>query len=490
MSKKLSLKAKLIGAFCIVSAILCTVGWVGYRSALVSTQTTAVFKDKIIPQLDAVSDLRDALRMADAQTEAMLNPQLSLQEASDRKATMLKHLELAQAALREYEAIPRAEEAEQNFRDLQKRWNVLQQADVRYVALVDDYLAEKAAGGKGRSLVVLADFMRDELDPALDPCYAMLDEIAMDTDQLADSTSASALAQAFRAKTLAILMAIGGTLLALALGMILSISIARRLDHIVAETSQSANHIAAAAEQISSASQGVASGSQEQAAAIEQTSASVEELTAMTKQNTANAKQAGLLASDTKTSMTKSATGASTMHGAMQDIKTASDQTSKIVKTIDEIAFQTNLLALNAAVEAARAGEAGKGFAVVAEEVRNLAMRAATAAKNTGALIEENTDRVNSGVQVIDTLKSTIEESLSAAAKLSNLADEVAAASDEQAKGLEQINVAINQMSQATQTNAANSEEAAAAAEESSGQAENLRTLVSTLSQFVNGRSA
>jgi methyl-accepting chemotaxis protein len=285
-------------------------------------------------------------------------------------------------------------------------------------------------------------------------------------------------------------LSIIGIIAALALGLVLSISVSRKLNRIVASASEGANQIASAAEQISSSSQGVAEGSQEQAASIEETSASVEELSAMTKQNAANAKQASHMAGEARNSMTKSAEGARSMDSAMKDIKAASDQTSKIVKTIDEIAFQTNLLALNAAVEAARAGEAGKGFAVVAEEVRNLAMRAAEAAKSTGSLIEENTVRVNGGVQIVEGLKATLEQTVSAAEKVTNLNNEVAAASDEQSKGIEQINVAISQMNQATQSNAANAEEAAAASEETSGQAESLRELVADLAKFVNGGNA
>jgi methyl-accepting chemotaxis protein len=207
----------------------------------------------------------------------------------------------------------------------------------------------------------------------------------------------------------------------------------------------------------------------------------------MTKQNTDNARAAASLAGDTRAMMTKSADSAEAMDKAMREIKNASDQTSKIVKTIDEIAFQTNLLALNAAVEAARAGEAGKGFAVVAEEVRNLAMRAAEAAKNTGALIEENVNRVNGGVHIVEDLKATLSQTVSAADKVTNLSNEVSASSEEQSKGIEQLNIAVSQMNQVTQQNAGNAEESASAAEEMTAQAESLRTSVNELMVVVNG---
>ena len=161
-------------------------------------------------------------------------------------------------------------------------------------------------------------------------------------------------------------------------------------------------------------------------------------------------------------------------------IKLSADQTAKILKTIDDIAFQTNLLALNAAVEAARAGEAGKGFAVVAEEVRNLAMRSAEAAKNTADLIEESVKNAEDGVVVNDEVLKNLEGINSQVARVNEVMSEIASASEQQTQGIEQINVAVDQMNGLTQLNAANSEESASAAEELSSQAEEMRNMVSS----------
>ena len=172
---------------------------------------------------------------------------------------------------------------------------------------------------------------------------------------------------------------------------------------------------------------------------------------------------------------------------AIDQIKSSSDQTAKILKTIDEIAFQTNLLALNAAVEAARAGDAGKGFAVVAEEVRNLAMRSAEAAKNTATLIEESQKNADNGVTVSAEVAEILSQIVIGSQKVTQLSAEVSAGSNEQAQGIEQVNVAVAQMDKVTQSNAANAEESASASEELSAQARELNDMVNTLVQIVGG---
>jgi len=173
---------------------------------------------------------------------------------------------------------------------------------------------------------------------------------------------------------------------------------------------------------------------------------------------------------------------------SMEDISKASEETSKIIKTIDEIAFQTNLLALNAAVEAARAGEAGAGFAVVADEVRNLAMRAASAAKDTAEMIDGTVKKVHEGVKIASTTSEAFTHVTESSKKVAQLVAEISEASKEQSEGISQVNIAITEMDSVVQRNAANSEESASAAEQMSAQAEQLKDFVDDLVLLVTGK--
>jgi methyl-accepting chemotaxis protein len=244
------------------------------------------------------------------------------------------------------------------------------------------------------------------------------------------------------------------------------------------QVSEAVAQVAGASVEISTGAQSLAEGSNEQASSLEEISSSLEEMSSMTKQNADNSNQAMILASEASASAKEGDVTIKRMANAILQIKQSSDNTAKIIKSIDDIAFQTNLLAINAAVEAARAGEVGKGFAVVAEEVRNLAMRSADAAKNTADLIEESVKNANEGVKITEEVAVSLGKIVNRTNKVGDLIAEIAAASKEQAQGIEQVNLAVAQMNHVTQSNAANSEESASASEELSCQASELANMV------------
>ncbi len=263
--------------------------------------------------------------------------------------------------------------------------------------------------------------------------------------------------------------------------------ISRRISRATGHMDQGAAQIAQASAQLSTSSQSLAQGASEQAAALEETTSSLEEMSRMTKKNAETAQQAAGLSNETKTAADKGNQAMQKMSSAINEIQKSAAETAKIIKVIDEIAFQTNLLALNAAVEAARAGEAGKGFAVVAEEVRNLAMRSAEAAKNTASMIEESVNNARNGVAISVDVAKMLEEITAATTKVNALVGEIAAASNQQAQGITQVNTAVTQMDKVTQSNAADAEESASAAEELSSQAVELQSVVNELIALVGG---
>ncbi|MBL0701181.1 MAG: methyl-accepting chemotaxis protein [Desulfosarcina sp.] len=264
-------------------------------------------------------------------------------------------------------------------------------------------------------------------------------------------------------------------------------AITNPIQKIIMNLTESGEQIASASSQISSSSHSLAEGASEQAASIEESSASLEEISSMTKHNAENAQQADNLMKDANRVVGEADASMTELTGSMEKMTKASEETRKVVKTIDEIAFQTNLLALNAAVEAARAGEQGAGFSVVAEEVRNLALRSAEAAKNTALLIDGTVNRIIKGAELVVTTNEAFKTVAQGTSRVGELVAEIASASNEQAQGINQVNTAVNEMNKVTQQNAASAEESASASEELNAQAEQMKLMVGELMTIVDG---
>jgi methyl-accepting chemotaxis protein len=331
------------------------------------------------------------------------------------------------------------------------------------------------------------DVVFKEIIPIQSKLLADFDALLKLYGEIVQKESSTDVDEANAAKSWLYILVGVGFLVGIASAVIIGRSVTKPVRKAVEGLSKASEEVASAADQVSVSSQSLAEGASEQAAAIEETSSSLEEISSMTRQNAENAGQAKSLMDQTALTVAKTNESMIQLTGSMHEISKVSEETQKIIKTIDEIAFQTNLLALNAAVEAARAGEAGAGFAVVADEVRNLAMRAAEAAKNTALLIEGTVKTVKVGSEVMEKTRAEFSGVSSTVTKAGELVGEIAAASNEQAQGIEQVNRAVSEMEKVVQQNAASAEESASASEEMSAQAACLLDFVKDLVKVVGG---
>jgi methyl-accepting chemotaxis protein/methyl-accepting chemotaxis protein-1 (serine sensor receptor) len=392
---------------------------------------------------------------------------------------------------------------EQYNQDFQTHSTRLKTMVTEFEALCDNAADRRVAEDIGRALETIgqghaefwnqaisgqiesaADIYKSKTNPAIKQAVKTAGEFTAQQESAMAQTAQDAQGVASRARAMTIAIGLGALAIVFVVVFVVR-QISRSLREAAGELQVGADQVSSAASQVAASSQALAQGSSEQAASLEETSSSSEEINSMARKNTENCRGAADLITQSRRKFDDTKHSLEQMVVAMGEIKASGDKISKIIKTIDEIAFQTNILALNAAVEAARAGEAGMGFAVVADEVRNLAQRCAQAAGDTATMIEESIGKSHDGQIKVDRVAVAIREATAEAEKIKTLVDEVNLGSTEQARGIEQIAKAVVQMEQVTQRNAASAEESASAAEELSAQSEALKAIIGRVNAMV-----
>ncbi|MCX5854884.1 MAG: methyl-accepting chemotaxis protein [Deltaproteobacteria bacterium] len=479
--KNMKLSIKLISGFICVALMIVFGGIFGWYGIYQTENALKDVNDVRLPgikSLAVMKEVQTAVRVAERSlmiAEYAVNEDLRNRQFSNIDDAWKRMDE----ALKNFEALPRSNNQSTLWSSVKTSWEAWKKDFGQYLELIK-------SGNRENALALSNNQLRDSFFTAT----KNIDELVALNLKETKESEVKSLQAADRIKLLALAGTVVGVILAVFLGIFFSLMITRPINRVIEGLGDGAERVVSASSQVASASQNLAEGASEQAAAVEETSSSLEEMSSMTKQNADNAQLASsLMSNDARESYRTITDKVALMQEVVNASVKAGEETSKIIKTIDEIAFQTNLLALNAAVEAARAGETGAGFAVVAEEVRNLAMRSAEAAKNTEALIAESTAKVQQASILFEQINEELSSNRHIAKKVTELIGEIAAASGEQVLGIEQINKAVHEMDKVVQQNAANAEESASASEEMKAQAVMMKDIVQELVSVVGGNA-
>jgi len=483
----MKLSTKLLGGFIFVAIITLAVGYVGWSGVAKINVSLGKIAEESLPGVQHLITIQKNLETLRAAQNALLNPKFEGAQRQEQLNQVAQAREGYVKSWEAYEKIPKSSDAVKTWEQLKQTIEVWRKENNEFFNLTKELDKVSEVSVKTEIFNKMNAQLLEKCLPRQKEALTLMDRLISGVEAQANAVTQESSTTANRAKLLSVVGMVGGFGLALTLGLMLSLSITRPVNRIISGLNEGADQVSAASSQVSAASQSLAQGSSEQAASLEETSASLEEMATMTRQNADNARQADSLMQETGRVVKEADHYMVELTGSMKDISQASDETAKIIKTIDEIAFQTNLLALNAAVEAARAGEAGAGFAVVADEVRNLAMRAAEAAKNTADLIETTVAKVKFGSELVHKTGEAFAEVSISSTKVQELVAEIAAASQEQAQGADQVSRAVAEMDKVVQQNAANAEESASASEELSTQAEQMKGIVGNLVALVEG---
>jgi methyl-accepting chemotaxis protein len=478
--KNLTVGKKLMLAFFMMILIAIVIGAIGYRSsARINTYVGDIF-GVMMPGIDYLIEADRDLQQLLVAERSMVTAEPGSELFEELRAEYEENKGQSDTRFEKYKAVHSTSEETaiiSKYEAAREKWEISSAKVVEGLASNSEVVRREATSlsfGEAKSNF---ENMRDYIDQLTEINLAL----AKDANVAAEATFKGSRNSIFIITALGICVGIF-------LMWRLAAGITKPLRRVIASITEGSNQVSSASAQVSETSQSLAEGASEMAASIEETPSSLEEISSMIRKSADNSKEADSLMAKAKQVVLNANEFMDQLRNSMTEISSASEQTSKIVKTIDEIAFQTNLLALNAAVEAARAGEAGAGFAVVADEVRSLAMRAAEAAKNTSELIDTTVQKVTSGTELSESTSKEFNRVSESSSKVAELVGEIAAAADEQANGIGQISTAVDEMNSVTQKNAAGAEESASVSQQMNGQAEVMRTLVTELVAMVGGR--
>ncbi len=478
--KNMSLSAKLIAGFSFIAFIVLFGGMFGWYGIYQAENSLKYMNDTGMPAVGVLEITRQAQSVINGSQGKILIAEIF--NAEKEKNSELKNIEeawkKADLNLNKYEQLARSTDIEANWQKLKPAWEEWKKDSAQFTDLVK-------AGKRDEAFALY----KDKLQKTFGKAELLINQLVESTVKEANEKGESSEKITNIIKIIAFTGTIFGIILAIVFGIFFAKMITKPISKIITGLARGADQVTAASSTVAGTSQHLAEGASEQAASLEETSSSLEELSSMTKQNADNAEQARVMTAEAQQIVGKVSQNMENMAKAIAEITQSSEETGKIIKTIDEIAFQTNLLALNAAVEAARAGEAGAGFAVVADEVRNLALRSAEAAKNTGSLIENTIKAVRKGSELTAMTQEAFHENVENSKKMRELVDEIAAASQEQAKGINQIATTIVQMDKVTQQTAVNAEESANTSEKMNVQAEQLKGFIADMTGLISGNA-